>query len=195
MKLLIQAVFFLVLASFEAGAADLSSFGGLGEATPPQPEKTPFELRLGGFAHDPQSPEKGSADLNAEILLGDLNPSAPGSWWNVLILRPQMGATVNFVGKTSALYGGLTGTVFVYHGLFIEASFGGAANDGKAGTNVPPGYNAMGCNLSFHENSSIGYRLSENWSFMGTIEHFSNEGLCDRNRGLTNYGVRLGYSF
>lgn len=194
MKLLFQAVFLLVLASLEAGAADLSSFGGLGEAPPP-PEKSPFELRLGAFAHDPQSPEKGSADLNTEILLGNLNPAPPGSWWNVLILRPQMGGTVNFVGKTSALYGGLTGTVYVYRGLFIEASFGGAANDGKAGAIVPPGYNAMGCNLSFHENASIGAHLTENWSLMGTIEHFSNEGLCVRNRGLTNYGVRLGYSF
>ena len=194
MKLLFRVVFLLGLASSEAGAADLSSFGGLGEAPPP-PEKSPFELRLGVFAHDPQSPEKGSADLNGEILLGNLNPSPLGSWWNILILRPQMGGTLNFVGKTSALYGGLTGTVYLYRGLFLEASFGGAANDGKAGAVVPPGYNAMGCNVSFHENASIGYRLSENWSLMGTIEHYSNEGFCDRNRGLTNYGVRLGYSF
>jgi len=41
MKCLFQAALLLVLASFEAGAADLSSFGGLGEA-PPQQEKTPF---------------------------------------------------------------------------------------------------------------------------------------------------------
>ncbi|MGO9391675.1 acyloxyacyl hydrolase [Rhodoblastus sp.] len=194
MKLLFRVVFLLGLASSEAGAADLSSFGGLGEAPPP-PEKSPFELRLGVFAHDPQSPEKGSADLNGEILLGNLNPSPLGSWWNILILRPQMGGTLNFVGKTSALYGGLTGTVYLYRGLFLEASFGGAANDGKAGAVVPPGYNAMGCNVSFHENASIGYRLSENWSLMGTIEHYSNKGFCVRNRGLTNYGARLGYSF
>jgi len=43
MKCLFQAALLLVLASFEAGAADLSSFGGLGEA-PPQQEKTPFGL-------------------------------------------------------------------------------------------------------------------------------------------------------
>ena len=30
---------------------------------------------------------------------------------------------------------------------------------------------------------------------MGTVEHYSNAGVCDRNRGLTNVGIRLGYSF
>ncbi|WP_081449527.1 acyloxyacyl hydrolase [Rhodomicrobium vannielii] len=30
---------------------------------------------------------------------------------------------------------------------------------------------------------------------MATIDHMSNAGLCDTNRGLTNAGVRLGYKF
>ena len=30
---------------------------------------------------------------------------------------------------------------------------------------------------------------------MGTVEHMSNAGLCDRNRGLTNFGARVGYAF
>jgi hypothetical protein len=195
MKVLFPAAFLLGLATFEAGAADVSAYGGLG-APPQSPVATsPFELRLGAFAHDPQSPEHGSADFNAEILLGGPTPTPTNSLWNRLVLRPQMGATVNFAGKTSAVYAGLAGTLNFDRGLFVEASFGGAANDGKAGAVVPAGYNAMGCNLSFHENASLGYRLSANWSFMGTIEHFSNEGLCVRNRGLTNYGARLGYSF
>jgi lipid A 3-O-deacylase len=194
MKCLFPAIFLFGLASAAAGAADFSPFGAL-VAEPPQGAKTPFEIRLGGFAHDPQSPESGSADFNTELLFGDLIPSSPDSMWKILMLRPHIGATVNFAGKTSNLYAGLTGTVYVYRGLFLEASFGGAANDGKAGEFVPPGHNAMGCNVSFHENASIGYRLSESWSLMGTIEHFSNEGLCVRNRGLTNYGVRVGYAF
>jgi hypothetical protein len=190
MKLLCQAVFLLGLASLQAQAADLSAYGGLSA-----PAATSFELRLGGFAHDPQSPEQGSGDLNAEILFGGPAPTPANSLWNGLVLRPQLGSTVNFAGKTSAIYGGLAATMTLGHGLFAEASFGGAANDGKTGLVVPSGYNAMGCALSFHENASIGYRLSESWSLMGTIEHFSNEGLCVRNRGLTNYGARLGYAF
>jgi hypothetical protein len=191
---MVRAALLLGLASSEAGAADLSPYGGLDPAAA-QPQKTAFELRLGGFAHDPQSPEHGSADLNAEILLGGPTPTPTNSLWNMLVLRPQLGATASFAGKTNAIYAGLAGTLNLDGGLFVEASFGGAANDGKTGSNVPPGYNAMGCALSFHENASIGYRLSEKWSFMGTVEHFSNEGLCIRNRGLTNYGARLGYAF
>jgi hypothetical protein len=30
---------------------------------------------------------------------------------------------------------------------------------------------------------------------MATVEHMSNAGLCSQNRGLTNVGVRLGYTF
>ena len=30
---------------------------------------------------------------------------------------------------------------------------------------------------------------------MATIEHLSNAGACGQNRGLTNVGARLGYSF
>jgi hypothetical protein len=195
LKLLFQVVFLFGLTSLEAGASDLSSYGGLGAAPPPQAEKQNFELRLGGFAHDLQSPERSWTDLNAEILFGAPIPSPSNSLWNILVLRPQVGGTVNFAGKTSAIYAGLNGVLNLDRGLFVEASFGGAANDGKTGLVAPPGYNAMGCRLSFHENASIGYRLSENWSLMGTIEHFSNAGLCDRNRGLTNYGVRAGYAF
>jgi hypothetical protein len=195
LKLLFQVVFLLGLTSLEAGAADLWSYGELGPAPPPQAAKPEFELRLGAFAHDLQSPEHGWADLNAEILFGAPTPSPLNSLWNILVLRPQVGGTVNFAGKTSAIYAGLNGVLSLDRGLFVEASIGGAANDGKTGLVVPAGNNAMGCHLSFHENASIGYRLSESWSLMGTIEHFSNAGLCDRNRGLTNYGVRAGYAF
>jgi lipid A 3-O-deacylase len=30
---------------------------------------------------------------------------------------------------------------------------------------------------------------------MATIEHLSNAGLCAQNRGLTNIGARIGYTF
>ena len=58
-----------------------------------------------------------------------------------------------------------------------------------------PGRNAMGCNWSFRESGSLGYRLTPAWSVMGTVEHMSNAGFCDENRGLTNAGVRVGYTF
>jgi Lipid A 3-O-deacylase (PagL) len=33
------------------------------------------------------------------------------------------------------------------------------------------------------------------WRVLLSVEHMSNADLCDRNRGLTNAGVRLGYQF
>ena len=154
----------------------------------------PHEFRLGAYAHDAFSPEKGPVDLNLELLFGQLVVT-DDAFWNQLIPRPQLGSTVDFAGRTSNIYAGLAWTHDVWRGVFVEASFGGAVNDGATGRHPPSGHNGMGCNASFHETGSVGYRLTEAWSLMTTIEHYSNAGLCDNNRGLTNYGLRLGYRF
>jgi lipid A 3-O-deacylase len=185
-----------LLASPCALAADLgypSSFG-----TPAAPiAQSPYflsEVRLGTFAHDPMSPESGSADLAGEILFA--KPfTIPGSPWDFLLPRPSIGATINFAGKTSQAFAGLTWTYDITKSIFVEGEFGGSVNNGKTNAIVPVGHNAMGCNASFRESASVGYRFNANWSIMGTIEHMSNAGLCGQNRGLTNYGARIGYSF
>lgn len=179
-----------------AMSAEASPYGDLvsGSVDQAQIRNPPLEFRLGGYAHDPQSPEKGSADLNMEVLLPKIATSQ-NHLWALLTPRPQVGGTLNFVGKTSNAYAGLTWTFDVYRGWFVEGSLGGAVNDGKTGVIFHPGFNRIGCNASFHENASIGYQLGKNWSLMGTLEHFSNAGLCVENRGLTNYGLRLGYAF
>ena len=203
MKFFLKLAFLLGLTSSLASltssgveAADLSVYGDLlsGPSSQVQSGKSPFELRLGAVAHDPKSPEASSADLNAELLFGKLATS-PDSFGNLLIPRPHIGATINFIGRTSNVYAGVTWDVDIYRGLFLEGAFGGAANDGYGGLIVPAGHNAMGCNVSFRESASIGYHIDEKWSVMATIEHYSNKGFCDRNRGLTNYGMRLGYAF
>jgi lipid A 3-O-deacylase len=152
------------------------------------------EVRLGGFAHDPASPESGSADLNGEVLFAK-PATSDNPIVNALIPRPHVGATVNFAGKTSQAYAGATWTYDITNRVFAEASFGGSVNDGKTGNVVPPGFNKVGCNALFRESASLGYRVSEHWSVMGTVEHSSNAGLCAQNRGLTNFGGRIGYSF
>ena len=43
--------------------------------------------------------------------------------------------------------------------------------------------------------ASLGYRLTPTWSVMATVEHYSNAGLCAHNRGLTSFGLRMGYTF
>jgi len=152
------------------------------------------EVRLGGFAHDPGSPERGSADLNGEVLFAKPATSA-NPILNALIPRPHVGATVDFAGKTSQAYAGATWTYDITNRIFAEATFGGSVNNGKTGNVVPPGFNKLGCNASFRESASLGYRFTEHWSVMGTVEHSSNAGLCAQNRGLTNVGRRIGYTF
>jgi hypothetical protein len=161
----------------------------------PPPEATYFvsEIRLGVFAHDPWSPENGSADINGEIL--SIKPFPGDSDLALAIPRLHLGGTVSTVGKTSTLYGGFTWSLDLSPKVFLEASLGGAFNNGSTGVYVPVDRNALGCNWSFRESASLGFRLTEQVSLMGTVEHYSNAGVCDRNRGLTNVGIRLGYSF
>ena len=149
-----------------------------------------FELRLGTFAHDSLSPERGSADINGEILFAPFDRT--NNW---LIPRLHVGTTVNTAGKTSIAYAGFTWTFDVTRKVFIEGAFGGAVNNGKTGPVPVPGHNAMGCSASFHEAASVGYRVTHAFSILATIEHSSNAGLCPQNRGLTNFGVRAAYAF
>jgi hypothetical protein len=197
LKLAFQ-IYSICYLALPAQAADLSPLDGSDAAKPPVLRSDPssYELRLGAYAHDPLSPEKGPVDLNGEVLLAKFN-CFPAQTWGALIPRPHFGGTIDFDGKTSNLYTGLTWTFNLDQNVFVEGSFGEAVNDGKIGPmqDVPHGHNAMGCNWSFHETASVGYRLDEDWSVMSTIEHYSNAGICVENRGLTNYGLRIGRRF
>lgn len=140
------------------------------------------------------SPERGSADISGEALF--VKPfTSSDPWMNVLLPRPDIGGTLNFAGKTSEAYAGVAWDYNVTDKVFVEGAFGGSVNDGHTGKVIPEGFNAMGCNWSFREFGSLGYRLTPNWSVMATIEHMSNAGFCDENRGLTNAGARIGYAF
>ncbi|MDF2118484.1 acyloxyacyl hydrolase [Roseiarcaceae bacterium H3SJ34-1] len=153
-----------------------------------------FELRLGTFVHDSLSPERGSADINGEILFAPF-PRTPGSSANWLVPRLHVGATVNTAGKTSIAYAGFTWTYDISQRLFIEGAFGGALNNSRTGPIAVAGHNAMGCSASFHEAASVGYRITRAFSVLATVEHSSNAGLCPQNRGLTNFGIRAAYAF
>jgi lipid A 3-O-deacylase len=155
----------------------------------------PFELRLGVYAHDPVSPEKGTADLNGEVLFDAFGPRDRSRFGGVLVPRLHAGATINMGGRTSQGYAGLTWTWDVTPRVFLEAGFGGAFHNGNTQLIAPAARNAMGCNWGFHEQGTLGYRISDSWSVMLTVEHTSNSGICKQNRGLTNVGMRVGYSF
>jgi hypothetical protein len=152
------------------------------------------EVRIGASAHDPSGPESGSANFTGEILFAKPFRAA-SPVWDLFIPRPHVGGSVNFAGKTSFAYAGVSWTFDITPSLFAEASFGGAVHNGDTHPYATPGHNALGCSPIFRESGSIGYRLDSRWSVMATVEHLSNAGLCSQNRGLTNVGVRLGYTF
>ena len=185
-----------VLAAPAAGAADLDIAP---EAPPAYSTARLFnEVRLGGFAHGVGNPERGTFDVNVEALTRrfDLIPTTD-PFWKALAPRLHLGASINTAGLTSQGYIGLTWTYDVTQRIFVEGSLGGSVNDGRTGYDAFTPYNRakLGCHVLFRESASVGYRLTENWSVMATVDHISNGTLCGLNRGLNNVGVRLGYSF
>lgn len=155
------------------------------------------EFRFGLSAQDPWGPEgdDGSANLTGELLFA--KPfTASDLFTSYFIPRPHLGGSLNFDDRTSFAYAGLSWTVDITPNVFIEGSFGGAVHNGKKdGNDSLLDRQALGCSTLFRESGSVGVRLSANWSVMATIEHLSNAGSCSENRGLTNVGARVGYSF
>ena len=198
----------LALASVPVTAADLGAPRAPAPvyAAPVQPLSIVSEIRIGGAVQDPGSAEGkargfSTANVNGEILFAkpvlSLDP-----FWQAFVPRPTVGGSYNTGGRTSYAYLGATWTVdlfpeFLNRRVFLEGFFGGAAHNGytgpKAGT--PYGFNTLGCNPLFREAAALGFRITERLSIMATVEHMSNAGLCDNNRGLTNYGGKIGYTF
>jgi lipid A 3-O-deacylase len=155
------------------------------------------EFRFGLSAQDPWGNEgrDGSANLTGEILFA--KPfTASDLFTSYFIPRPHVGGSLNFDDKTSFAYAGLSWTVDITPSLFVEGSIGGAVHNGKRNNfDAFAERQALGCSPLFRESGSVGVRLSANWSVMATVEHLSNAGSCSDNRGLTNIGARVGYSF
>ncbi|MDX7953273.1 acyloxyacyl hydrolase [Lichenihabitans sp. Uapishka_5] len=153
------------------------------------------EVRGGVFYHGYDSPEQGKGvDLNGEILTPRVVELNAG-YWSYLVPRMHLGGNLNTDGRTSDGYLGWTWTVPVYRGLFAEISLGGSYNDGHTAFVPPVGYSAVGCHLMFRESATLGYQFTQHWSVVATAEHISNDHMCDRNAGVTNFGGRIGYTF
>ena len=188
----------LTCVSFAAGcaanAADLTQTSG--PSLLPQQVNSPTflsEVRLGVTAQDPTGPESGSINLTLEALSPKLGTAAD-PFVNLLVPRLHVGGSVNLDHDTSFAYAGFTWTFDLTPTIFIEGSFGGAVHDGETDP-IEADREALGCRTLFRESGSIGFHLSANWNVMATVEHLSNAGLCSNNRGMTNVGVRVGYTF
>ncbi|CAO4164129.1 Acyloxyacyl hydrolase [Methylorubrum populi] len=205
-------IFVGVLAASAFTAVQAADLGGarapvpLPYAAPVQPYSIVSEVRIGGSVQDPGSAEGkaagfSTANVNGEILFAKPVVSAD-PFWQAFVPRPTVGGSYNTGGRTSYAYIGGTWTVDLFpetldRRVFIEGFFGGAAHNGYTGPKefTPYGFNTLGCSPLFREAAALGFRISEHWSVMATVEHMSNAGLCANNRGLTNYGGKIGYTF
>lgn len=152
------------------------------------------EFRLGFSAQDPWGPEAGSANVVGEILFA--KPLTPADlFMSYFVPRPHIGGSLNPAGRTSFAYTGLTWTIDITSSIFVEGTFGAAIHNGPTRGFIPPDRQALGCSPLFRESGSVGVKLSATLSLMATVEHLSNGGACSDNRGLTNVGARVGYSF
>jgi lipid A 3-O-deacylase len=164
-----------------------------------EPQRPSFlsELRFGYSAQDPWGRESGASTLAGEILFR--RPLTPADLFtSYFVPRPHVGTSATLGGGTSFAYTGLTWTVDLGSRLFIEGSLGAAVHNGYTGRNpfaTPLDRSPLGCSPLFREAGAVGVRLSANWSLLATVERLSNGGLCTDNKGLTNLGARLGYSF
>lgn len=136
------------------------------------------------------APHEGTAALNLEVLGGRFAGGYENSILDFFLTpRPHIGTTLAF-GKTDEFYAGFTWDVKLIDRTFFEATFGGAAHDGPLDT---PHEASYGCVLNFRESASLGFSLTPDWRLMATVDHMSQAGICQPNRGLTNAGLRLGY--
>lgn len=109
--------------------------------------------------------------------------------------RPEVGATLNLGGKDSMAHLGLTWQLPIFETpVYLEGTFGAAIHDGAL-TGAAPGRKNFGCQVNFYERFGVGMHVSDNVTATLTYEHTSNNGWCQANDGLSNFGLRLGWKF
>ena len=171
--------------------AGVSSYAPASEPSP----ALSWEARVGAAVANPGGREGGLLNFGGEIATP--RPfTLPDRFANAFVPRFHLGASANFNGTRYA-YAGATWTVDLSKTVFVEASLGGALNDGKTGAIVPENRLNVGCNAGTREAAALGVRLNDRWSLVATLEHFSTAGCSDRGnpRGPANVGARLGYTF
>ena len=151
------------------------------------------ELRIGSAYHGYQGREAGTVDVAVDALLPAFDLGKPLSG-DAFSLHPQIGVNFNTQGKTSAAFAGFAAVVRLPGNFKIEADLGGSVNDGKT-VSDDTGRAELGCNALFREAFGIGYQVTKEVSVLAYAEHMSNANLCTPNNGVTNFGVKLGYSF
>jgi lipid A 3-O-deacylase len=159
----------------------------------PDREANGFEARAGLFAHSIGGREaRRGVDVNLEFL-GPRLINVPVEY-SYFIPRPQVGVMINSAGLTSYAYAGFAWTLNLTKQLWFEPLFGASYNNAPV-DGLDTTRDSLGCHFMFHTGASLGYRVDDHWSVIGTWEHISNAGTCAHNQGMNDYGVKLGYRF
>ncbi|WP_404401197.1 acyloxyacyl hydrolase [Pelagibacterium halotolerans] len=109
--------------------------------------------------------------------------------------RLEVGGTVNLAGWENLVHANLNWQFGLFDTPFyIELGFGAALTDAALDGAATPGRN-MGCPLNFYDAGGIGAHVNENVTVTLRYEHISNLSLCDRNDGLSNLGLMVGFKF
>jgi lipid A 3-O-deacylase len=150
------------------------------------------ELRA-GYMQTRGGPEQGAAALSLEWR------NTPLWTFSGFAGAPEIGlgagAVISAAGKTSFAFADAGVRLRLDERLFVEAAFGLAYNDGEHGRRAPPGRATLGCAWAFREAAAVGYAVRPDLSVILGLEHISNAHVCDRNRGLTLIGLKVGYRF
>ena len=167
------------------------------------------EVRLGVFAHDAQvgsGPREGGADINGEVLFVSPVPTdrvdfAPTYLRWLLQPRPMAGFQANTSGYTSQGYAGVTFTTTLFtdvlhvgDAILLDAGEAGSVNDGHV-DEARGDTKRIGSNVLFRTSGDIGYRITPRLTSYIEIDHESNAGLDRANQGITNAGIRFGFTF
>jgi lipid A 3-O-deacylase len=158
------------------------------------------EIRAGVLAHSID--EKGPngellnfsrwEDVSFEVLFR--SPDADVFRW-IGSPKPNLGATFNLAGREQMAHLGLTWQVQVFETpFFVEGTIGAALHNGALDGAVYPARD-LGCSLLFYESAGLGMNVADNVNVILAWEHASSANICAPNRGLTNVGIKLGYSF
>ncbi|MBP1851033.1 acyloxyacyl hydrolase [Rhizobium halophytocola] len=113
-----------------------------------------------------------------------------------LLLHPRVnvGAILSTSGETNLAFGGVDWKIPVTDKLYLDLGFGGAVHDGTLTGNTD-GPN-LGCHLLFHESVAAGYRITDRFDLVASVDHSSHAELCDGpNDGVSHAGLAVAYHF
>ncbi len=151
------------------------------------------ELKLGVLHHDTDNLWSGfrresGVDINIEAIFAPSTEILSGT------VRPAIGASINSVGDTSKIYGGLRWQYETAENLFFGIGLGAALHNGNTDLRSND-MKALGSKLLFHIPLEAGYRFGGKHAMSIYFDHISNAYTQDANEGLDTLGLRYGYRF